>query len=178
MLNRCVIIGRLCADPEFRQTPAGVPVCRIRVAVNRPKAKDGSQEADFIPVTAWRQTAEFVSRHFVKGQMIVVEGKLRNNDYTDNNGVKHYSMEVVADQVDFGGDKQQTAAPAQEYAPQYGAAPAQTPPQPYHPPQYPQYQSTGYPAPPQPYQPPQSAGYAPPPHFDTVPDYQQNYPKK
>ena len=115
MLNKVILMGRLCADPDFRQTPSGVPVCRIRVAVDRRFAnkQTGEREADFISVTCWRQQAEFVSRYFHKGSMIIVEGSLRNSDYTDQNGVKHYSMDVQADNVSFGESKrsaQETAA--------------------------------------------------------------------
>ena len=102
MLNKVILMGRLVADPEFRQTTSGVPVCRIRIAVDRPVRKDQERQADFINITCWRNTAEFVSRYFTKGKMIIVEGSLRNNDYTDNNGVKHFSMEVQADNVSFG----------------------------------------------------------------------------
>jgi single-strand DNA-binding protein len=105
MLNKVILMGRLTRDPEFRQTTSGIPVCRITVAVDRPVRKDQEKQADFINVTCWRQTAEFVSRYFSKGKMIIVEGALRNNDYTDNNGVKHYSMEVQADNVTFGESK-------------------------------------------------------------------------
>jgi single-strand DNA-binding protein len=105
MLNKVILMGRLCADPEFRQTTSGIPVCRIRLAVNRPYKKDTEQKADFINVSCWRNTAEFVSRYFSKGKMAIVEGCLRNNDYTDNNGVKHYSMEVLAQNVGFGEPK-------------------------------------------------------------------------
>jgi single-strand DNA-binding protein len=128
MINKVILMGRLCADPEFRQTTSGVPVCRIRLAVNRPKQKDKEQEADFINVTCWRATAEFVSRYFTKGKMAIVEGSLRNNDFTDNNGVKHYSMDVLAQNVMFGESKNassesgQPSQPAQ--APQYGSVPA------------------------------------------------------
>lgn len=104
-MNKVILIGRLCADPEFRQTTSGIAVCRIRIAVNRPKQKDKEQQADFINCTAWRSTAEFISRYFSKGSKIVVEGQLRNNDYTDNNGVKHYSMDVLVDGVEFGESK-------------------------------------------------------------------------
>lgn len=129
MLNKVIIMGRLCADPEMRQTTSNIPVCRIRVAVNRPKQKDKEQQADFINVTCWRNTAEFVSRYFSKGKMIIVEGCLRNNDYTDQNGVKHYSMDVLAQNVAFGESKGsseggQPAQPAQQQ-PQFGAV--QTP---------------------------------------------------
>lgn len=106
MLNKVILMGRLTRDPEFRQTPSGVPVCRITVAIDRPYRKDQEErQADFINVTCWRSTAEFVSRYFNKGKMIIVEGSLRNNNYTDNNGVKHYSMEVQADNVSFGESK-------------------------------------------------------------------------
>ena len=155
MMNKAIIMGRLCADPEFRTTQSNIPCCRFRVAVNRPKSKDGNQEADFINCVAWRSTAEFISRYFSKGSMIIVDGQLRNNDYTDNNGVKHYSMEVLCDEVHFGESKNAGAAqqgnqPQQQYQPpQYGAAP---------PPQYNQQNQA---------QPPQYG--AAPPQFDTLP---------
>ena len=128
MINKVILMGRLCADPKFRQTTSGVPVCRIRLAVNRPKQKDKEQEADFINVTCWRQTAEFVSRYFTKGKMAIVEGSLRNNDFTDNNGVKHYSMDVLAQNVMFGESKNASSDAGQSsqtaQAPQYGSVPA------------------------------------------------------
>ena len=107
MLNKVIIMGRLTADPELRQTPSGISTCRFSVAVDRGyKSKDtGERQTDFIRVTAWRQTAEFVSRYFSKGKMIIVEGSLRNNDFTDANGVKHYSMDVLADSVSFAGSR-------------------------------------------------------------------------
>lgn len=136
-MNKVILMGRLCADPEFRQTQSNTPVCHFRIAVNRPKSKDGNQEADFINCSAWRGTAEFVSRYFSKGSMIIVEGQLRNHDYTDRNGVKHFSMEVVADEVHFGETKNarnMEAAPQGQVPPpqyqqppqQYGAAPQET----------------------------------------------------
>ena len=120
MLNKVILMGRLVADPEFRQTTSGIPVCRIRVAVDRPFRKDQERQADFINVTCWRNTAEFVSRYFSKGKMIIVEGALRNNDYTDNNGVKHYSMEVQADNISFGESKGNGGQGGGDYAPQSG----------------------------------------------------------
>ena len=107
MINKVILMGRLTADPELRQTPSGVSVCRFTVAVNRPYAdkQTGERQSDFINVTAWRNTADFVTRYFSKGKMIIVEGSLRNNNYTDQNGVKHYSMEVLADNVTFGESK-------------------------------------------------------------------------
>ena len=136
MLNRVILMGRLCADPEFRQTPSGTAVCRIRIAVDRQYAnkQTGEREADFINITCWRQQAEFASRYFHKGSMIIVEGSLRNNNYTDQNGVKHYSMEVQADNISFGESKRAAEAnggyqgayqqPQQSYGGQ--SAPAQS----------------------------------------------------
>lgn len=105
MLNKVILMGRLTADPELRQTPNNIATCRFSVAVDRPYQKDAERQADFINVVVWRQTAEFVSKYFSKGKMIIVEGSLRNNNYTDKNGVKHYGMDVVADNVSFGESK-------------------------------------------------------------------------
>ncbi len=126
MLNKVILMGRLTRDPEFRQTTSGVAMCRFSVAVDRgfTNKQTGEREADFIDCDAWRATAEFVSRYFTKGSMIIVEGSLRNNNYTDNNGVKHYTMRVQADNVSFGESKK--SASAGGYAQQGGfAAPQQ-----------------------------------------------------
>lgn len=131
MLNRVILMGRLCSDPDFRQTQNGTAVCRFRIAVNRPFQKDKEQQADFISCTAWRQTAEFVSRYFQKGSMIAVVGSLRNNDYTDQNGVKHYSMNVLVEEIHFCGksdnaQSQQNAVqqPQAKNQQSYGASPS------------------------------------------------------
>ena len=100
--NLVLITGRLAADPELRTTQSGISCCQFNVAVNRQYQKGKPQEVDFISVTAWRQTAEFVSRYFRKGNVITVLGSMRNNNYTDQNGVKHYSMNVQAENVAFG----------------------------------------------------------------------------
>lgn len=128
MINKIILMGRLTADPELRQTASGIASCNFSMAVDRAyRTKDtGEKQVDFIRVTAWRQTAEFVSRYFSKGRMIIVEGSLRNNDYTDANGVKHYGMVVNAESVHFAGDKSDNAntpaAPKQQNQPK--AAPA------------------------------------------------------
>lgn len=160
MFNRVILMGRLCDDPKFSQTQNGVACCRFRIAVNRPKSKDGNQEADFINVEAWRSTAEFVSRNFNKGKMILAEGQLRNNNYTDNNGVKRYEIKVLADSVSFCGDAQNAgAAPDQQ---QYQAQPNAGQQQYY--------------APPYPYN---QQGQYPPPQFGTVPPPQSGpYPPR
>lgn len=129
MLNKVILMGRLCADPEFRQTTSGVAMCRIRVAVDRrfSNKETGERQADFINCTAWRQQAEFISRYFTKGRMILVEGSLRNNDYTDNNGVKHYSMDVQVDNVSFCGDGKNASGGGGGFAQQGGfTAPQQS----------------------------------------------------
>lgn len=105
-LNKVIIMGRLTAAPDFKQTQSGVSCCRFTVAVDSNyKAQDGEKQTDFINVTAWRSTADFVSRYFDKGSMIIVEGKIKNNNYEDSNGVKHYSYVVTADSVYFGESK-------------------------------------------------------------------------
>ena len=105
MINKIIIMGRLTADPELRQTVSGISTCRFSVAVDRPYQKDKEKQADFIRCTAWRANAEFISRYFSKGKMIIAEGSLRNNDYTDQNGTKHYGMDVQVDNVSFGESK-------------------------------------------------------------------------
>lgn len=105
-VNKVFLMGRLTRDPELRQTQSGTSVCRFSVAVDR-YSKDDEKKADFIDVTAWRQTAEFVCKWFGKGKMIFIEGNIQNNNYTDKNGNKVYSYVVTADKVDFCGDRQQ-----------------------------------------------------------------------
>lgn len=125
-MNKVMIMGRLTADPELRQTQSGIPVCTFTVAVDRKYSKDPAEKkADFFRVVAWRSNAEFVSRYFVKGKPILVEGRLQNDDYTDNNGVKHYSSSIVADSVSFTlsdnvqGQYRSVSQPAQQYVSAY-----------------------------------------------------------
>lgn len=107
MLNRIILMGRLTRDPELRHTQAGIPVASFTLAVDRDfKSKDGGDKAtDFIDVVAWRQTAEFVSRYFTKGRMAVAEGRLQIREWTDKEGGKRRSAEVIADNVYFGEGK-------------------------------------------------------------------------
>ena len=104
MLNKVFIMGRLTRDPELRRTQTGTPVASFTLAVDRDfKDKStGERATDFIDVVAWRQTGEFVSRYFTKGRMAVVEGRLQMRDWTDKDGNKRRTAEVVADQVYFG----------------------------------------------------------------------------
>lgn len=107
MLNRIILMGRLTRDPELRHTQTGTPVASFSLAVDRDfKDKStGEKATDFIDVVAWRQTAEFVSRFFTKGRMAVVEGRLQIRDWTDKDGGKRRSAEVIADNVYFGDSK-------------------------------------------------------------------------
>ena len=106
MLNRIILMGRLTRDPELRRTGSGTPVTSFSLAVDRDfKSQSGEKETDFIDVVAWRSTAEFVSKYFTKGRMAVVEGRLQIRDWTDRDGGKRRSAEVVADNVYFGDSK-------------------------------------------------------------------------
>ena len=113
MLNKVFIMGRLTRDPELRRTQTGTPVASFSLAVDR-DFKDkatGERATDFIDVVSWRKTAEFVSRYFTKGRMAVVEGRLQMRDWTDKDGNKRRSAEVVADQVYFGDAGKKDDAP-------------------------------------------------------------------
>ena len=107
MLNHIVIMGRLTRDPELRRTGSGIAVASFAVAVDRDfGGRDGGErETDFIDCVAWRQTGEFVSKYFTKGSMIVVSGRLQIRNWTDKEGGKRRSAEVVADNVYFGESK-------------------------------------------------------------------------
>lgn len=106
MLNVAVLMGRLTADPELKTTQSGTSVTSFTVAVERNYAPKGQErETDFINVTAWRQTAEFVCKYFGKGQMIAVEGSIQTRKYQDKNGNNRVAVEVVANQVSFCGSK-------------------------------------------------------------------------
>ncbi len=111
-MNKVILMGRLTADPELRQTQSGIASCRFTVAVNRNfvDKQSGERQADFITCVAWRQTAEFVSRYFNKGSMICVEGNLRTGSYQDRNhsDVTHYTTEVFVDNVEFTGSKKES----------------------------------------------------------------------
>ena len=107
MLNHIVIMGRLTRDPELRYTQSQTPVVSFRVAVDRDFApKDGGErQTDFIDCVAWRSTAEFVSKYFQKGSMVVVSGRLQIREYTDRDNNRRTAAEIVADNVYFGESK-------------------------------------------------------------------------
>ena len=120
MLNHIVIMGRLARDPELRRTQSGVPVASFRLAVDRDfeDKNTGERGTDWIDVVAWRATGEFVSRYFTKGRMAVVEGRLQMRDWTDKEGNKRTSAEVVADNVYFGDSRRD--GDGSGYSPSYG----------------------------------------------------------
>lgn len=102
MLNKAILVGRLTADPELRQTPNGIAVSTFRIAVDRRfSAKDGDRKADFITIVCWRQQAEFVCKYFHKGNAIAIDGSIQTRDYVDKTGNNRTAFEVVADNVSF-----------------------------------------------------------------------------
>lgn len=117
MLNCAVIMGRLTADPELRTTNNNIPVCTVTVAVDRNYQREGQErQTDFLTVVAWRQTAEFIAKHFRKGKMIAVQGSIQTRKYEDRNGNKRTAVEIVADNVSFCGSKEQGETPKTSYS--------------------------------------------------------------
>ena len=133
MLNHIVLMGRLTRDPELRRTGSGIAVASFTVAVDRDfGGRDGGEkETDFIDCVAWRQTGEFLSKYFTKGSMIVVSGRLQIRNWTDKEGNKRRSAEVVADNVYFGDSKRDSADggfnQSQGYAQSFNQVPQQQP---------------------------------------------------
>lgn len=132
MLNRIVIMGRLARDPELRHTQNGTAVASFRLAVDRDfrNKETGERDTDWIDVVAWRNTAEFVSKYFTKGRLVVVEGRLQMRDWTDRDGNKRTTAEVVADNAYFGESRRDTdpggaysRPPAPSPAADYGLPP-------------------------------------------------------
>ena len=122
MLNHITLMGRLTRDPELRYTQSGTPVASFSLAVERDfGSRDGGErQTDFIDIVAWRQTGEVVSKYFSKGRMAIVSGRLQMRDWTDKDGNKRRSAEVVADNVYFGDSKRDSAPAAGDgYQPAY-----------------------------------------------------------
>ncbi|MBO5299703.1 MAG: single-stranded DNA-binding protein [Clostridia bacterium] len=118
-INKVMLMGRLTADPELKMSASGVPNVRFSVAVNRRFAKQGEDRppADFIPCTAFRQTAEFVSKYFRKGSVIIVFGSIQNDNYKDRDGNERRSYSIMVDEVQFGAAKQDGGSSREDYAP-------------------------------------------------------------
>lgn len=124
--NKVILGGRLTEDPELRTTPSGVSVTTFTIAVNRRFAKEtDEQKADFFTVTAWRQTAEFITKFFRKASNICITGEIQTRSWTDDQGLKRYGVTIVADEAHFVDKKDDSPATAQAgtYAPpmQYNA---------------------------------------------------------
>lgn len=119
MLNHIVLMGRLTRDPELRRTNNGTAVASFSIAVDRDfkNSATGEKETDFIDVTAWRNTAEFVSKYFSKGRMAVVSGRLQIRTWTDKDGGKHRNAEVLANNIYFGDSKNGTSGQQSAPAP-------------------------------------------------------------
>lgn len=133
MLNHITIMGRLTRDPELRRTGSGIAVTSFTLAVDRDYKNGNDKEVDFIDCVAWRQTGEFVAKYFTKGRMAVVSGSLQIRGWTDKDGNKRRTAEVIANNVYFGDSKNesQNAQPAANpYMPPagYAAAPGYAPP--------------------------------------------------
>jgi len=100
MLNRVVLIGRLASDPELKYTPSGVAIATFRLAVGRNRTNaQGEKETDFIPIVAWRHSAEFASTYLTKGQLVAVDGKMQVRSWVAQDGTRRYMTEVVADDL-------------------------------------------------------------------------------
>lgn len=129
MLNKIVIMGRLTHDPELRRTQGGTAVTSFSIACDRDfKAQDGERETDFVDIVAWRNTAEFVSKYFAKGRMAVVEGRLQIRDWTDREGGKRRSAEIVANNICFGDSRPKEDQGAQGAPTPYGGGYGDLPP--------------------------------------------------
>lgn len=106
MINRVVLMGRMCGDPELKKSNSGISVTSFRIAVDRSYVKQGAErQADFIDVVAWRSSAEFVCRNFTKGSLIAVDGQLQSRNYQTKDGHNRTAVEVVADAVHFTGER-------------------------------------------------------------------------
>lgn len=105
-MNKVILMGRLVRDPEVKETGAGVAMCSFCVACDRRYQKKGEEkQADFITCVAWRQTAEFVAKHFAKGHRICIEGAIQTRSWTDDKGERRFSTEVAVEHVEFAQDK-------------------------------------------------------------------------
>ncbi len=126
MLNKAILVGRLTADPELRQTPNGISVISFSIACDRPYSRGGERQTDFINIVAWRSTAEFIAKYFHKGNAIAIDGSIQTRRYTDKDGNNRTAFEVQADHVSFVESKSASAA---SQMPQPMAAPAAAPTQ-------------------------------------------------
>lgn len=116
--NKVTLGGRMTADPELKTTPSGIKVTSFTIAVNRRFGGEKEEKADYFNVTAWRQTAEFITKYFRKASSICVVGTIQNRTWTDQNGQKRYSTDIIADEAYFVDAKSEMPTMAQQSAPQ------------------------------------------------------------
>lgn len=117
MLNKTILMGRLTKDPELKTTQTGNAVCSFTIAVDRDrKDANGNRHTDFINCVAWLKKAEFITKYFVKGQMMVVVGSIQTRSYEDRNGNNRTATEIVVDEVSFAGERRENR---DEEKPQY-----------------------------------------------------------
>lgn len=118
-MNKVHLIGNLTKDPELRYTKQNTPVASYTIAINTRYGEQ--QQTEFINISSWGKSGEFVSKYFKKGQQIAITGRLKNRNYEDSNGVKHYSMEVVTEDIEFVGSKKEEVKiePREEFVPNF-----------------------------------------------------------
>lgn len=114
MLNNVCIMGRITHTPELRYTQSKIPVCSFSIACERNRRKDEEKQTDFFDVVAWRNSADFVSRYFGKGDAIIVTGALQTRNYTDRDGNNRKVVEILANEINFAGGKNARTETAQE----------------------------------------------------------------
>ncbi|MBR2916979.1 MAG: single-stranded DNA-binding protein [Clostridia bacterium] len=112
MINKAILMGRLTRDPELRHTNSGTPVCSFSIAINNGYGENA--QTDFINCVAWNKTAEFVSKYFTKGRMIIVIGRISTRSWDGPDGKKNYATEVVANEVAFGESKRDGGEPSSQ----------------------------------------------------------------
>lgn len=118
-MNKVHLIGNLTKDPELRYTKQNTPVASYTIAINNRYGE--KQQTDFINISTWGKSGEFIKKYFQKGQPIAITGRLKNRNYEDNNGVKHYSMEVITEDIEFVGSKKEEVKiePREEFVPSF-----------------------------------------------------------
>jgi len=131
--NHIVLVGRLVADPELRQTQSGVPVTSFRIAVDRPKSRDGERQTDFFGVSIWRQRAERAAEFLQKGRLVLISGRVQIREYTDRDNNKRTAVDVVADDFQMLDSRPTGEGAAQRSAPSAAAPNAELPEYEYNP---------------------------------------------
>ena len=117
-MNKVILSGNLTRDPEVRYTQSGTAYAKMGIAVNRPytsKNTEGQPTVDFFNMTSWGKTAEFCGRYLKKGSRVLVEGRIQNDNYEDKNGVKHYGVSIMVDNIEFAGNKRSSGGEGGSY---------------------------------------------------------------